>query len=280
MMRLINRNRLQCPECRAEHEAKKEERNFPQNKYILILLNKQSSVLKDDTSPVKKCAKHNKDEMFFCGEKGCQQAICPSCLSANHLGHKVVEIQEKKQEVLEIVLKKAENVSQILDQKIKKVTNTQTDTIKKAETNINKLKKKKEEVIEKFDQMIKGAEDQMQEMKTATDGEIKAMKENLDISNNVKQSIATENESSYEDILEQLDTVSKITGKVRNIFCGKKTYSYSEYAEAENLYLGEIIKKEITINLRTHFQGIMSTVRYLISTGIFNSSLKFYFLSH
>ena len=218
MGKIIHRNKIACPECRVEHEAKKERRNFPQNKYILILLKKQSPVLSEETSTTKKCAEHNKDEMFFCREKGCQQAICPSCLPAKHLGHKVVEIQEKKQQILEVAMMKAENVSQILDQKIKKVKNTQRHTIKKAQTNIHKLQKKKEEVMEKFDQMIKQAEDQMQEMNTATNGEIDAMAENLDLLNNIKQSNSTENETSYEDILKQLDTVSDIEGKVRKIF--------------------------------------------------------------
>ena len=197
--RLINRNRVQCPECRSKFDAKKGEINFQQNKYILILLKKKSSVLNEETNNFKKCAEHNKDEMFFCKEKGCETAICPSCLSAKHLGHQVVELLETKQEVLEVIMEKVENVSQILGQKIEKMKDIQNDTIKKAQNNIDKVKRKKEEAMETFDQMIKEAEDQMLEMKKETNGEINAMKENLDLLNNVKQTIETENESTYED---------------------------------------------------------------------------------
>ena len=194
--RLIHRNRVQCPECRSKFDAKKGEINFQQNKYILILVKKKSSVLKEEATNFKKCSEHSKDEMFFCKEKSCLTAICPSCLSAKHLGHQVVEIQDTKQEVLEVILKKVETVSQILDQKIEKMKDIQNDTIKKAQANIDKLKKKKDEVMETFYQMIKEAEDQMLEMKKATNGEINAMKEKLDLLNNVKQTIETENDGT------------------------------------------------------------------------------------
>ena len=257
--RLVHRNRIRCPECRIEYDAKKGEDNFQQNKYILIMVKKTSSVLKEETTNFKKCAEHSKDEMFFCKEKKCQTAICPKCLSAKHLGHQVVEIQETKKEVLEVILKKVETVSHILNQKITKVKDTQEDTIKKAQTNTDKLRKKKEEVLETFDQMIKEAEDQMLEVKKETNGEINAMKENLDLLNNVKQTIETENESTYEDTLGKLNTVTEIEETARKIFSGKKTYSYSEYNEAQQLCVGDIVKKEITVDLSTHVQGIKYT---------------------
>ena len=265
--RLIHRNRVQCPECRSKYDAKKGELNFPQNKYILILVKKKSAVLNEEATHSKKCAEHNKDEMFFCKEKSGLIAICPSCLSAKHLGHQVVEIQDTKQEILEVVLKKVENVSQMLDQKIKKVTETQKDTIKKAQNNIDKLKKKNEEVMETFYQMIKEAEDQMLEMKKATNGEINAMKEKLDLLNNVKQTIETENESTYEDTLEKLDTIAEIEEKIGNIFSGMKTYNYSEYYEAQKFYVGHIVKKEITVDLSTQVQGTKNQLSIISILG-------------
>ena len=251
MERLIHRNRIQCPECRSKFDAKKGEINFPQNKYILILVKKKSSSLKEEITHLKKCAEHSKDEMFFCKEKSCLTAICPSCLSAKHLGHQVVEILETKQEVLEVILKKVENISQILDQKVKKVAETQKDTIKKAQTNIDKIKKKKEEVMGTFYQMIKEAEDQMLEMRKETNAEINAMKEKLNLLNSVKQSV----EAEKEDTLGKLDTLTDIEKEVRKIFSGMKTYSYSEYNEAKKLYIGDIVKKEITIDLSAHVHG-------------------------
>ena len=72
---------------------------------------------------------------FSVKKKSCETAICPSCLSAKHLGHQVVEILETKQEVLEVVLKKAGTVSQILDQKIEKMKDI-TERYHKEGTNL------------------------------------------------------------------------------------------------------------------------------------------------
>ena len=41
--RLIQENRIECPECREKHEAKNEEKSFPQNKYILTQIKRKSS---------------------------------------------------------------------------------------------------------------------------------------------------------------------------------------------------------------------------------------------
>ena len=225
MDRLIHRNKLQCPECRSIFDAKKGEINFPQNKYILILVKKKSS--------------------------------------------------ETNQEVIEVVLKKVENVSQILDQKIKKVTETQKDTIKKAQTNIDKLKKKKEEVMETFHQMIKEAEDKMLEMKKETNGEINAMKENLDLLHLVKQSIEAESQSTHEDALGKLNTVAEIEEKFRNIFSGMKTYNYFEFAEVQKLDVGHIVKKEITVDLSTKVQGTENQLSIIFPLGPISFIMQF-----
>ena len=39
---LIQRNNIECPECRENHEAKREEKSFPQNKYILTQIKRKS----------------------------------------------------------------------------------------------------------------------------------------------------------------------------------------------------------------------------------------------
>ena len=41
--RLIQEGMTECPECRQKHEAKKEEKSFPQNKYILTQIKMKSA---------------------------------------------------------------------------------------------------------------------------------------------------------------------------------------------------------------------------------------------
>ena len=38
---MIQENKIICPECREEHEAKKEEKSFQQNKYIVVQLSRK-----------------------------------------------------------------------------------------------------------------------------------------------------------------------------------------------------------------------------------------------
>ena len=41
---LIRNQKLECPECRAKHDAKNEEKSFPQNKYLLVQIKRKPTV--------------------------------------------------------------------------------------------------------------------------------------------------------------------------------------------------------------------------------------------
>ena len=45
---LIKRDMIECPECREKHEAKKDEKSFPQNKYTLVQMKRRTPKLQRD----------------------------------------------------------------------------------------------------------------------------------------------------------------------------------------------------------------------------------------
>ena len=55
---LIRNQRLECPECRAKHDAKNEGKSIPQNKYLLVQIQKKKMGTKKDLPAFDKCKKH------------------------------------------------------------------------------------------------------------------------------------------------------------------------------------------------------------------------------
>ena len=92
---LICYQKLECPECRAKHDAKNEEKSFPQNKYLLTQIKRkptEASQLKSEQNENELCEKHGKELVLFCKEPGCQKPICLSCLIKYHQRHEVMGI--------------------------------------------------------------------------------------------------------------------------------------------------------------------------------------------
>ena len=81
---LIRNQRLECPECRAKHDEKNEEKSFPQNKYLLVQIRKKKTDTKEDQPVLDQCKKHGKELVLYCLEEVCQTPICVSCLKADH----------------------------------------------------------------------------------------------------------------------------------------------------------------------------------------------------
>ena len=201
--------------------------------------------------------------MLFCRESGCQTAICISCFSETHLGHKAVALKDEKKDILTELLNSIEITSKKLTAKIKNVENISKDAARETETSllqmrkekdeiiqrlnkekdelVQRLDRKKEEIIKQYDGMTRQAEDNKNRLNEASGNELKAMRDNVTFLNSNKQSIEKE-ENAYEDALLKLDTVRGVTENAEHL-PRTKTYEYSEYIPR----VGKLIKKEKSV---------------------------------
>ncbi len=120
-------NALWCPQCRKQHDARNGLHSFPQNKYILTVLQeraeKERSKQGKGRVEFEKCKEHEFKELsLFCRSESCNAAICELCL----LGHHVEDHKEKVKE---------------LEQKLEELKEDFTTRKKKLETSKEQLEK-------------------------------------------------------------------------------------------------------------------------------------------
>ena len=92
---LIRNQKLQCPECRAKHDARNKEKSFPQNKYLLIQINRkptETRELQSERREKELCEEHGKVVVLFCKETGCQKPICVLCFKKYHKRHDIIDV--------------------------------------------------------------------------------------------------------------------------------------------------------------------------------------------
>ena len=94
---LIKNNVLECPQDRTKHAANNGVKSFSQNKYILAYLKKE---VKQNELEYDECTVHKMKLVLYCKENICQKAVCPVCMSEQHLSHKVVNILEEERSKL------------------------------------------------------------------------------------------------------------------------------------------------------------------------------------
>ena len=176
--RLIKGTWIECPECRMKHEAKKEEKSLPQNKYILVQMKRTLKLQRDHETP-EKCREHGKELNIFCKEPGCQMMICLSCLSRDHKKHDFIEIDEIKKNFMYILQKDIETATDKLQRKIQSITDANKETTKKIEENIEELKMKKQEMVKQYDKIIKDTEDEIKQVNFTADQDLKTIKQFL-----------------------------------------------------------------------------------------------------
>ena len=253
--RLIRGERLECPECRMKHEAKKEEKSFPRNKYVLVQMSRRTSKL--GRAQPDKCREHGKVLNIFCKEPECQKIICFICLSRDHKKHEVINAEERIIEVTDILQKNIKAATNNLQRKIRIIMAAKEDAEKNVERNLNELKIKKQYMMKKYDEMIKDSEDQMKEINIKTDQDINAMKETLNLLHEVK-SVEAIGGDRYTDTMNKVDTVSGIIENVNKHQTGTRTYHYHEYTtnirtQLNKKQISVEIKEEITdSNLKTN----------------------------
>ena len=254
---LIRENGIECPECRKKYEAKNEENSFPQNKYILVQM-KERSPKPHHTQP-ETCRQHGKDLNIFCTEPGCQMIICLLCFSREHIKHKVIDAEEKMDEVIDTLQENMKAVAYNLRRKMRIITVAKEDATTKIVTNLEELKKKKQDMIQHFDKMIQDSEDQMKEIKVKTNQDLNAMNETLDLLFEIKESTEAIEGVTFRDIIKKRDTMSSIIENVNKQLTGTRTYDYCEYTISID---SKTVKKQMVVEINEEINGLKPSLTF------------------
>ena len=259
---LIRNQKLECPECRAKHDAKNQEKSFPQNKYLLTQIKRkptEASELKSEKNEKEVCEEHGKELVLFCKETGCQKPICPSCLKLYHRRHDVTDIEDETKEIL---MAKITFFEKNLKEKIRILNEAKKEVNRKKEVCLNDVEKRREEIKDEIDkqlnQMKTEAEDHAKEQNIFMDNEIDALNENLDLLSSIR--LDTENCNSYSDLNDKLDTIEDLTETVNEHVSGERLYEYTElfFTTFTPIDLGEIKYKEFSRKLaRTDEEAVL-----------------------
>ena len=244
---LIQGDKIECPECREKHEAKKEEKSFPQNKYILVHMKRRTPKLQRDQSQTEKCREHGKELNIFCKEPGCQRIICLTCLSHDHKKHEFVEIEERRKEAIDILQKNIKTVTANLERKIQNITKAKEDVAEKFEKNLKELMMEKEEMMKQYDAMIKETRNQMKEVNIKAKRDLNTMTENLNLLHDMNTNAHATEGVTYRDVVHKLDTVSSIIENVDKHLTGTRTYEYHIYTRNTET---KVTKREILVNIK------------------------------
>ena len=102
LKQLVRENHLECPECREKHRVVNEVKTFPQNKYILAYIRRKEAenIKSEQELNTVTCEKHGKEMTLYCKNPDCSTTICQTCLTRQHRGHDVVEIEEVERKAL------------------------------------------------------------------------------------------------------------------------------------------------------------------------------------
>ena len=247
---LIQRHKLECPECREKHEAKKEEKSFPQNKYILTQMKRKSAQEQPKAHEFQKCLYHVKElSNLFCKEPGCRKPICRLCLIKNHKKHDVIDIEECKKEVL---MKDLIRTCKNLETKVEMMSQTKETIGERTKSAIEEIKQKKEEFDRHFEKMTTEAEEQNRLQNLLISDEISAMNSNLELLKSLRQNIENEEEISHEEIFNSQETVTGIVENINVNLSGERSFGYPAVSLDRcsiQEFLGEVTREEITVSL-------------------------------
>ena len=210
---LIRNNKIEYPECRAKHEAPREAKSFPQNKYLLIQVKRKSGnegKVQPDREKKEICEEHRKELILFCNEPECKKPICLVCLRKSHKKHDVTDVVDEKRDVLK---KKISYIEKNLREKINSLNTTKREVSRKTEACLGNLEKRREEIIEEIDKQLekmkKETKGQLKETNSSIENEVTALNENLNLLSTIKQNtdVDDDNDDSYSDVIDMIETV-------------------------------------------------------------------------
>ena len=244
--RLIKDNKLVCPECRSKHEAKNEERSFTQNKYILSQLKRSCAGDRKEEHYFPRCEEHGKEVNLFCKQAGCNKSICRSCLSRNHLGHKVVEIEEQKTEAL---LRNIKTIEKHLGIKLTKICEAKEEIKKLNAKILPKMKLREEELIEEIEELARKTKKDEDEFNTKVDDEVEVLHSYQNLLEQMKHNVNTTEENTYEDLVKSLENVTDIAKTLQKDHSGERCFNYPEFHVHSYRSFGWFRMEDITVEL-------------------------------
>ena len=251
---LIRNNKIECPECRAKHEAPREAKSFPQNKYLLIQVKRKScnvGEVKPDREKKELCEEHRKELVLFCNEEECKKPICLVCLKKFHKRHEVVDIVDEKRKILK---KKINFIEKNLREKINGLNIAKRELSRKTQVCLDDLEKKREEIIaeidKQFEKMKKETKDQLKETNSSIENEVTALNENLNLLSTIKQNtdVDDDDDGNYSDMIDMIETVEGVKEMVNQCLSGKRTYRYHDFFTAP-VSFGNIVTRTYDMKL-------------------------------
>ena len=277
---LIRRTRIECPECRKKHEAKSEEKSFPQNKYLLNQIRKKSNELPSTPSQFETCEQHGEESNLFCTETKCRRAICRLCLRKQHKGHIAFPIEDHEKDIL---IQNLEKIKKNLATKVEMISAAQKNIEDSTKVVMEEIQKQKEEFNRHFEKMIKEIEEQNKLQSINMDKEISAMNSNIDLLKSLEQNIEKEEEISHEDIINNQETIRGIIENVNVNLSGERSFRFPVASLGQSSVgeiLGGVTREEITISMPDLQRQIEEPTipRAITNSSELKCTGKFYFV--
>ena len=246
---LIQGNKIECPECRKNHEATNKEKSFPQNKYLLTQIKMKLSQERPKVHKFQKCEEHGKELSLFCLDPECKKPICRNCLRKEHKKHEITDIEDQEKDAL---MNEVMKIKMNLEAKVNIILTAKKDITERTNTVVADLKKTKEEIVSRIDNMIKEVESQNRLENMHIDDEVSVMNSNIELLSGIQQNIEDEEDMSYEEIMNHRDTVAGINEHNTENLSGVRSFGYPVLfldKSPEEHTLGTIRAEEISISL-------------------------------
>ena len=156
--KLLKGNTVVCPQDRQAHVAVNGIISFPQNKYILMYIKKNSKDVKIEKHF---CKKHKEAEKLFCRAEECRRPICARCQNAFHEGHYVVDLKDEVKDNQKSLLAKIDDQMKNLKECKEKLIDTKQELCNNLDRNMARLSRRKKEQCELFDERLAKINTQM-----------------------------------------------------------------------------------------------------------------------
>ena len=194
---MIQRDILECPECRQKHPVSRGRKSFPQNKYILVNI-KRRPTLKDQLQISSKkpevdlCDRHDRPKSLYCIEEHCQKLICPLCLKDEHRMHDFEDAQEILEEKRERFVGHIDSLAEQLLVNEERLLMAKEDAKKNRTECTEKITRAQDEqmkmMTQLYNQMITRVNINYKDISTNIDKTIEKIDENIRLLADIKES--------------------------------------------------------------------------------------------
>ena len=230
---LIYNQNMECPECRTKHSAKNEEKSFPQNKYLLMLIKRKPAKIREGKAQRNSkeiCIEHKKVIVLFCKEPECLMPVCLQCLKNDHRKHDIVGIADQKEELLMMTIN---YIEKNLMEKVSVLSSVKYEVNRKTKEFVKDLERRRdylcEEIKQQFDDIKKETESQEKQLNSSVDNETAALNESLNLLSYIRsnaENIDENEEKHYSDTMDRLDILNGVKETVNRHLSGERSYTY------------------------------------------------------